>query len=89
MSDYKRHLRHIYTYHPPSKAAIPKFTKIREAALELALLLAELCPDSFELETAQLKLEEVVMHANAAIARNECSVMRDTDANDVPVIFET
>lgn len=59
----------IYTYHRPVADAENVYPKIRDKAKELALLMRELCPPSRELSLARTKLEEVVMWANAAIAR--------------------
>ena len=75
----KVNLEVVYTYHPPNKTAIPKFNQLREEAYKFALLMDNLCPKSRELNEAQTKLEEVIMWANAAIARHECSVMPATD----------
>lgn len=78
--NHKEHLTNVvYKYHPSCKDAIPKFKEIRQATLSLALKLHELCPASLERDEAQTKLEEVLFWANAAIARNECSVMAETD----------
>lgn len=53
------------------------YQEIREQARALALLLAGLCPASRELSLALTNLEQTVMWANAAIARNS----GDTDAD--------
>ena len=47
------------------------YEKIRESARDLALLIASECPPSVERDLALAKLDSVVMHANAAIARYE------------------
>ena len=62
-----------FTYHPP-KAELnqaERYTGIRDKGKILALYLLEQCPESRELSLAITKLEEAVMWANAAIARNE------------------
>jgi hypothetical protein len=60
-----------FTYHAPVPDQLPRYEQIRKEGKELALLLEVLCPQSRELSLALTKLEEVVMWANAAIARNE------------------
>jgi len=58
-----------FTYHPPSAEQVPKYNAIRSAAYDFARTLGQLCPESTELTRALDKLDEVVMLANAAIAR--------------------
>jgi len=60
-----------FTYHPPKEGQPKKYEKLRESGKELAYLITNLCPDSREKSLAMTKLEEAVMWANAAIARNE------------------
>lgn len=60
-----------FTYHPPGGTQTLRYQEVRNAALNLSELLNQLCPPSRELSLAQTKLEETVMWANAAIARNE------------------
>ena len=60
-----------FTYHPPKPGQLEKYTAIREKAKELAYLIDDACPNSREKSLAMTKLEESVMWANAAIARNE------------------
>lgn len=59
-----------FTYHPPRTGQPERYEKIRDEAKRLAYTLARECPVSRELSTALTRLDEVVMHANAAIARN-------------------
>ena len=59
-----------FTYHP-SKAGQPvMYEAIRYEAKSLAYTINDLCPESREKLLAITKLEEVVMWANASIARN-------------------
>ena len=58
-----------FTYHPPEGHEIAKYKRIRERAHDLAILIWDDCPDSRERSLAFTKLEEVVMWANASIAR--------------------
>jgi len=59
-----------YTYVSPKPNQIPRYEEIRAAAKEFAELIAEKCPASRERSLAFTKLEEVIMWANASIARN-------------------
>jgi len=64
-------LKHRFTYHPPFEGQVPRYEGIREMALDFAVYLHEVCPPSRDLTRAFNKLDECVMLANAAIARNE------------------
>jgi len=59
-----------FKYHAPKEGQPKKYEDIRAKAKELALMLADSAPNSRELSLAITKLEEAVMWANAAIARN-------------------
>jgi len=60
-----------FTYHAPKEGQPQKYNEIRELAKAFAELIDSLCPNSREKALAMTKLEESVMWANAAIARNE------------------
>jgi hypothetical protein len=60
-----------FTYHPPKQGQPIKYEDLREAGRMLALKICNLCPESRERSVALTKLDEVVMWANAAIARRE------------------
>ena len=60
-----------FTYHPPKEGQPKKYEAIRFEAKRLAYLLSNFCPHSRELSLALTHLEDAVMWANAAIARNE------------------
>lgn len=60
-----------YTYHAPKEDQSERYERIRFKAKMLAAYINENCPDSGEKSLAFTKLEEAVMWANAAIARNE------------------
>jgi hypothetical protein len=64
-------LKNRFTYHPPVGNQQQKYENIRKNALAFAELLNEMCPDSREKSLAITHLEDAVMWANAAIARNE------------------
>jgi len=60
-----------FTYHAPKGNQPAKYEGIRQQAKVFAELLDGLCPESREKSLAFTSLEEAVMWANAAIARNE------------------
>jgi hypothetical protein len=60
-----------FTFHPPKDAQPAKYAAIRRNAKIMATLIDNNCLDSREKDIALMKLEEAVMWANAAIARNE------------------
>jgi len=64
-------LRKRFTYHPPKDGQPEKYQKLRDHIHLSAVMVCQLCPDSRERSLALTKLEEAVMWANAAIARNE------------------
>lgn len=61
----------VFTYHAPKEDQQPRYARIRDAAKLLANEIAKATPESREQSLALTHLEEVVMFANAAIARNE------------------
>lgn len=62
-------LKARFTYHAPNGDQAATFKILREKALEFAELIVQNCPSSPERSTALTRLDEAVMHANAAIAR--------------------
>ncbi len=58
-------------YRKPTENTAPKFKSIQEKALEFALLIDQLCPDSKQKSSALTLLEQCKMSANAAIAIHE------------------
>jgi len=60
-----------FTYHSPKEGQPERYVALRDKAKELAYLIVESTPHSEEQVRALDKLDEVVMLANAAIARNE------------------
>ena len=60
-----------FTYHPPKGDQAVRYSSIRIKAGELAALLVDLTPESFEQSLAVAHLDAAVMFANAAIARHE------------------
>jgi len=62
-----------FSYHAPKEGQPEKYGLIRENAIQFAYAIERMCPESREKSLAITKLEEVVMWANAAIARREYS----------------
>ncbi len=60
-----------FTYHPPLDDQKDRYVALRAHGARFATLILESCPPSRERSVALTKLEEAVMWANAAIARNE------------------
>lgn len=60
-----------FSYHKPKDDQPQRYEMIRDQAKQLAYTFAGCCPASRELSTALTLLEQSVMEANAAIARNE------------------
>jgi hypothetical protein len=60
-----------FTYHSPKEDQPKRYGEIRSQAKGFAYMIDDYCPDSREKSVALTKLEEAVMWANAAIARNE------------------
>ena len=67
----KHDIEKKFSYHSPKEGQPEKYTAIRNEAKHLAYTLHTLCPESREKSLAMTKLEEAIMWANAAIARNE------------------
>lgn len=59
-----------FSYHAPKPGQPELYQEIREKAKEFAYLIDEKAPNSREKSLAMTKLEEAVMWANAAVARN-------------------
>lgn len=64
-------LDNIFTYHAPTPSQTKCYVVLRAEAKLLAERIMELCPQSRERSLAMTKVEEAVMWANAAIARNK------------------
>jgi hypothetical protein len=69
-SERGRAIANRFTYHPPQPGQAELYEQIRAAGLELANLFNAYCPDSDELINAIGYVDQAVMWANAAIARN-------------------
>jgi hypothetical protein len=66
-----RRLQNAFKYHAPKNNQPDRYNRLRIQAYELAQTIAKNTPPSREQSLALTKLEEVIMWANAAIARNE------------------
>ncbi|MGN7360036.1 Acb2/Tad1 domain-containing protein [Paenibacillus sp. SAF-054] len=59
-----------FKYHAPKEGQPEKYEALRNLAKGMATAIDELCPNSREKSLAMTNLEQAVMWANAAIARN-------------------
>jgi hypothetical protein len=69
-NDFYAQIDNNFKYHAPKEGQPELYTAIRGKAKELAEMIADSCPGGRERSLAITKLEEVVMWANAAIARS-------------------
>jgi hypothetical protein len=67
----QEYLDKAFTYHQPKDDQPDRYQKLRDEGRGLAFDIIHLCPASRETSLALTKLEECIMWANAAIARNE------------------
>jgi hypothetical protein len=67
----QKRLDNDYVYHAPKDDQQERYILIRDTGKMLATVLCQNCPPSRELSVALTQLEQVIMEANAAIARNE------------------
>lgn len=59
-----------FTDHAPTATQITVYKILRRQGKELGFMIEQYCPESDEKKTALTRLDEAVMHANAAIARH-------------------
>ena len=64
-------LANRFRYHAPREDQVERYEEIRRMGLTLATVVYGSCQESREKALALTKIEEAVMWANAAIARNE------------------
>ena len=67
----KKMLETNFVYHAPKEDQPERYITLRAQMKELAVMVITLTPISREQSLALTKLEECMMWANAAIARNE------------------
>jgi hypothetical protein len=63
-------IKNRFTFHPATPEQARIYEEARSRALDFALWMDENAPASRELSSAITKLDETVMHFNAAVARN-------------------
>lgn len=64
-------IQNNFTYHAPKDDQPERYALIRSHGYDLANVINDKTPDSREKSLALTNLEQAVMWANAAIARNE------------------
>jgi len=64
-------IKNNFTYHPPKEGQQERYKLLRDEGMALAYLIDGNCPVSREKALAMTNLEQAIMWANAAIARNE------------------
>jgi hypothetical protein len=67
----QEYLDRAFHYHAPKDDQPERYAALRAQARALALDIFQFCPPSRERSLALTNLEQAVMWANAAIARNE------------------
>lgn len=70
MNKIDEQIENNFTYHPPKEGQVELYNLIRRSAKQFAIDINNVAVDSREKSVALTKLEEAVMWANAAIARN-------------------
>jgi hypothetical protein len=71
VADLSERIANDFTHHPPKGDQVERYAMIRAGAKTLAGDILLLTPASREQSLALTNLEQAVMWANAAIARNE------------------
>lgn len=71
MKKMKDAIENWFSYHAPQGDQAERYERIRHAAKQFALVIAESTPSSADQTAAMRKLRECVMTANAAIACEE------------------
>lgn len=61
-------INELFTYHAPTGDQPERYGKVRDAAKQLAIVIAATCPPSPDRSAAIRKVREAVMTANASIA---------------------
>jgi hypothetical protein len=71
VGNVRQRIESDFTYHPPKGDQTARYEHLRDTAKALAYHIVEMTPESREQSLALTNLEQAVMWANAAIARNE------------------
>lgn len=66
----EQELENMFSYHAPKEDQPEKYERIRVKAHMFAKTIVKICPDCEERKKAIARLSEMVMWANAAIARH-------------------
>ena len=69
--DLIKRINNDFVYHAPYGDQLERYAALREAGRLLAIKIVESTPISREQSLALTNLEQAIMFANAAIARNE------------------
>ena len=69
--DIIKRINNDFVYHSPHSDQLVRYASLREAGRLLAIQIIESTPVSREQSLALTNLEQAIMFANAAIARNE------------------
>jgi uncharacterized membrane protein len=69
--EIQEYLDRSFVYHVPKDDQTERYQALRAKARELAYLVIHSCPSSRETSLALTNLEQAILWANAAIARNE------------------
>lgn len=79
--DYET-LNNRFTYHYPIGGQEEIYAKLRELGRELSLEIVRYCPVCRERSLALTEIDDCIMHANAAIARNEVIFSKPKEPED-------
>lgn len=69
---------------PESQEVVGKFDRLRSSAKALGHLIANDCPESRERSLAMTNLEQALMWAVAAVARNQPGIVEDDEPQPIP-----
>lgn len=69
--EIEKDIENRFTYHAPKGDQADRYKRIRNWGKSFAYIIIRDCPDSRERSLALTKIDEAVMHANAAIVRHE------------------
>jgi hypothetical protein len=67
-------LAELFSYHPPTPEALPKYAAINQAAKNFAEVILQNCPPSADRSDAIRKIREARMTANASVTLNGLSL---------------
>jgi hypothetical protein len=85
--DLIKRVENDFCYHAPFGDQISRYADIRDGGKQLAKIIVEITPISREQSIALTLLEQAVMMANAAIARNELPTIPDPNTLYPDVLY--